>query len=119
MEIFGSYVLHSLDCTEHPLPALGKCLCARNVFLAGTIAAGRGIQFEQKLDLDWMRSWKETDFDKDPGAETRSRGGGKRRMGQGQGRQRMRTAAVNTALKMVDSVSASTRALLYDVRQIT
>lgn len=66
-----------------------------------------------------MRSWKEIDLDKYPGAETRSRRGGKRRVGQGQGRQRIRTAAVNAAMKMIDSVSASTRALLYDVRQIT
>lgn len=118
-EIFTSYVLCSFDCMEHPLPALGKHLCTRNVLHAETIAAGRGIQSEQKLDHDWMRSWKEIDLDKYPGAETRSRRGGKRRVGQGQGRQRMRTAAVNAALKMIDSVSASTRALLYDVRQIT
>lgn len=40
-------------------------------------------------------------------------------MGQGQGRQRTRTTAVNTALKMIDSVSASTTAFLDDVRKIT
>lgn len=90
-----------------------------DVLLAGTIAGGRGIQSEQKLDLERMRSWKETGLDKDPGTETRSGRGGKRRVEQGQGRQTMRTAAVNTASKMIESASASTRALLYDVRQIT
>lgn len=54
-----------------------KHLCAHNVLLSGTIAAGRGIQSEQQLDLDWMRSLKERDLNKDHGAETRSRRGGK------------------------------------------
>jgi len=73
---------------EQPLPALGKHLRPPNVLLAGITAAGRGIRSKQKLDLDWTRSWKETDLDKDPGAEVRSRRGRKRRVGQGQGRQR-------------------------------
>lgn len=46
--------------------------CAHHVLLAATVAARRGIQSEQKLDLVWMRSWKKTDLDKDLGAETRS-----------------------------------------------
>lgn len=116
LETTSSSVLRVFDCTEH-LPALGKCPCARSVLFAGTIAGKRGIQSEQKLDLDWMRSRNETDLNKDPGAETRSRTGGKSREGQGQGRQRMRTAAVNSALKMI--VSASTTALLSDVKQMT
>lgn len=78
-EIFGSSVLRSSDCTEHPLPALGKHLCARNGLLAGTITDGRGIQSEQKLDLDWMTSWKETGLSKDPRAETGSSRGGKKK----------------------------------------
>lgn len=96
----------------------GESAFAHNVLLAGTIAARRGNQCEQKLDLVWMRSWKKTDLDKDLGTETRSRRGGKI-VTQGQGKQRMRTVAVNTTLKMIDSVSASTRALLHDVRRIT
>lgn len=119
LEICNSDVLCSFDCTEHPLPYLGKSLYARTVLLDGTIVCGMGVQCERKLDLEWMRSWKETGLDKDSGTETRSRRGGKRRVGQGQGRQMMRTAAVNTALKMIESASASTRALLYGVRQIT
>lgn len=85
----------------------GESASPHNVLLAGTIAARRGNQSEQKLDLVWMRSWKKTDLDKDLGAETRSRRGGKIAT-QGQGKQRMRTAAVNTTLKMIDSVSVST-----------
>lgn len=61
---------------------------------------------------------EENRFDKDLGAETRSRRGGKTAT-QGQGKEGMRTAAVNSTLKMIDSVSASTRALLHDVRHIT
>lgn len=57
-----------------------------------------------------MRSWKKTDLEKDFGAETRSRRGGKIAT-QGQGKQRMSIAAVNTTLRMIDFVSASTRAL--------
>lgn len=118
LEILGSYVLCSFVQRSILFQPRGKCLCAHNVLLAGTVAAGRGIQSEQKLDLVWMRSWKKTDLDKDLGAEIRSRRGGKTET-QGQGKQRMMIAAVNTTPKMIDSVSASTRALLHDVRRIT
>lgn len=110
LEILGSYALCSFVQRSILFQPRGKCLCAHNVLLAGTVAAGRGIQSEQKLDLVWMRSWKKTDLDKDLGAEIRSRRGGKTET-QGQGKQRMMTAAVNTTPKMIDSVSASTRAL--------
>lgn len=118
LEILGSYSLCSFVQRSILFQSWGKYLCAHKVSLAGTIAARRGIQSEQKLDLVWMRSWKKTDLDKDFGAETRLRRGGKTAT-QGQGKQRMRAAAVNTTLKMIDFVSASTRALLHDVRRIT
>lgn len=62
--IIGSFALCSSVQRSILFQSWGKCLCAHNVLLAGTIAAGRGIQSEQKLDLVWMRSWKRTDLTK-------------------------------------------------------
>lgn len=58
LEILGSYVLCSFVQRSILSQPWGKCLCVHNVLLAATIAARRGIQSEQKLDLVWMRSWK-------------------------------------------------------------
>lgn len=71
--ILGSYALCSFVQRSILFQPWGKCLCAHHVLLAATVAARRGIQSEQKLDLVWMRSWKKTDLDKNLGAETRSR----------------------------------------------
>lgn len=84
LKILGTSALCSFVQRNILFQPWGKYLCVHNVFLAGTIAARRGIQSEQKLDLVWMRSWKKTDLDKDFGAETRSRRGGKTAT-QGQG----------------------------------
>lgn len=106
-EIFSSSVLCSFHCTEHPLPALGKCPCSHNVLLAGTIAVGGGFSLSKSwTQTGWGHGRKQIwtkilELRLDLGEEE------KKRVGQGQGKQRMRTAAVTTALKIIDPVSVA------------